>query len=150
LGWERLKYGNSNSAVGAGNEFQITNMVINGNYKLSAVGTISAGYSKTPGRKSCGAGLTAVVAIPVAGSDPGLCGSSTSANMFGLSYDHSLSKRTGLYAAYGKINNGGNAAAGATYNYIAGPLSNGAAGTAGGLVGGTDLKTYMVGMKHSF
>ena len=150
LGWERLKYGNSNSAAGAGNEFQITNMVINGNYKISAVGTISAGYSKTPGRKSCGAGLTALVAIPVAASDSGLCGSSTSANMFGLSYDHSLSKRTGLYAAYGKINNGGNAAAGATYNYIAGPLSNGAAGTAGGLVGGTDLKTYMVGMKHSF
>ena len=70
--------------------------------------------------------------------------------MFGLSYDHALSKRTGLYAAYGKINNNGNAAGGATYYYIAGPLSNNSGGTVGGLSGGTDVTTYMVGMKHNF
>ena len=150
LGWERLKYGDSSLTAAGANGFQITNWVINGNYKVSAAGTISAGYSKTPGRKSCGVALTTVVAVPVAASDPGLCGSSTSANMFGLSYDHALSKRSGLYAAYGKINNGGNSSAGATYNYIQGPLSNGAGGTTGGLIGGTDVTTWLVGVKHSF
>jgi len=141
IGWERLSYGNTITTAGAGNQFKITNWVINGNYKVSAAGTISAGYSKTPGRKSCGAGLTDAAAT---------CGSPTGANMFGLSYDHALSKRTGLYAAYGKINNNGNAAGGATYYYIAGPLSNNNGGATGGLSGGTDVTTYMIGMKHNF
>jgi len=141
IGWERLKYGNAIATAGAENGFNITNWVINGNYKISAAGTISAGYSKTAGRKSCGAGLTEAA---------GTCGSPTGSSMFGLSYDHALSKRTGLYAAYGKINNNGNANGGATYYYIAGPLSNNAGGTTGGLVGGTDVTSYMVGLKHNF
>jgi len=141
LGWESLNYGTAINTVGAENGFKQTNWVINGNYKITAAGTISAGYSKTPGRKSCGAGLTDAL---------GTCGNPTGASIFNLAYDHSLSKRTGLYAMYGKINNNGNTVAGATYNYIQGPLSNGAGGTIGGLVGGTDVTTYLVGVKHSF
>ncbi len=80
---------------------------------------------------------------------PGLCGSATGANMFSLSYDHSLSKRTGLYAACGKITNNGNAVAGATYNYIQPPPANGSAGN-GAVLAGTDITTYMFGMKHNF
>ncbi len=153
MGWERLKYGNTAlNAVGGGftalgsNNFQQTNWVINGKYKVTAAGTISAGYSKTPGRKNCGNAL----ADTNGATDVGTCGTPTGASMFGLSYDHALSKRTGLYAAYGKINNNGNTVAGATYYYIQGPLSNGAGGTIGGLAGGTDVTSYMMGMKHSF
>jgi len=141
IGYERLKYGNSNSGVNLSNNFDITNWVINGNYKITAAGTISMGYSKTAGRKNCGTMLTDAA---------GTCGSATGASMFGLSYDHALSKRTGLYAAYGKINNNGNGVSGASYNYIQGPLSNGGGGTIGGVVGGTDITTYLVGMKHNF
>ena len=149
IGWERLKYENTNSVTTTAannNDFTLTNWVLNGNYKITAAGTISAGYSKTPGRKSCGSGLTDAA---------GTCGSSTGAKMLSLTYDHSLSKRTGLYAAYGKITNNGittaaGAAAGATYNYIAPPLSNGGAGAIGGVQAGTNITTYAFGMKHNF
>jgi predicted porin len=141
VGWERLTYGNAVSTVGGENGFAQTNWVINGNYKITAAGTISAGYSKTPGRKNCGAGLTDAA---------GTCGSPTGASIFNLAYDHALSKRTGLYAMYGRINNNGNAVAGATYNYIAAPTSNGGGGTVGGLVGGTDVTSYILGLKHNF
>ncbi len=157
MGWERLKYANVAANPTAGlaaglatgsNGFDLTNWVINGNYKVTPAGTISAGYSKTPGAKNCGTALAAT--NPLTGADVGTCGTPTGATMFGLSYDHSLSKRTSLYGAYSRINNNGNTAAGATYYYIAGPLSNGAAGTTGGLTGGTDVTSYMAGVKHSF
>jgi len=149
VGYERLDYGNTTAvptvAVGT-NSFKLTNMVVNGHYKMTAAGTISAGYSKTPGAKSCGSGLTDAL---------GTCGSSTGAKVISLAYDHTLSKRTGLYAAYGKITNNGvttaaGTAAGATYNYIAGPLSNGGAGQIGGVSAGTDITTYQFGVKHNF
>ncbi|MCC6473883.1 MAG: porin, partial [Burkholderiales bacterium] len=74
------------------------------------------------------------------------CGGSTAAKILSLSYDHNLSKRTALYAAYGKIDNNNFA----SYYYIAGPASNSGGGAAAGVPAGTDVTTLQVGVKHSF
>jgi len=145
-GWESMDYGNAGTGVvGGNNSFKLKNWVINGNWKVTPAGTISAGYSKTPGRKSCGDSLTDAL---------GTCGSASGAKHLSLGYDHSLSKRTALYAMYSKIDNGGNAVGGATYYYIAGPTGNGTGGFASGpgavAPGGIDVTVYAVGVKHSF
>ena len=135
LGWERLKYGNAATAA-APNNFTLAAWVINASFKVSNAGTISGGYSKTPGGKSCGAGVVAAA---------GTCGTTSGANHVTLGYDHSLSKRTALYAIYSKINNN----TGASYYYIAGPTGNASAGTRS-ISAGTDVTTYGLGVKHSF
>lgn len=151
-GWERLKYGDTQlTAVGAGltgTNYELKNWVINGDLKVGGNGRLWAGYSKTPGRSSCGTSYLA------GGVNDGLCGGSTKATFFSLGYDHNLSKRTALYATYGKIDNGdGRSSAGAgvgsSYYYIAGPAANGA-GNTGAIAAGTDVTTYGVGIKHTF
>ncbi len=64
------------------------------------------------------------------------------ATMFGVGYVYNLSKRTSLYASYGSINNGGNAATGAKFT----------AGSAGpsGMSGGQTSSGYEFGITHSF
>ena len=151
LQWERLKYGN-NAAVGAATtDYRLINWALGGTFKVGGNGTLWGMYSKTPGRSSCGS------ANVVAGAFEGLCGSGSAANFFTFGYDHAMSKRTALYATYGRINNGqATTAAGATvgsaYYYIAGPAANGAAGvgTNGSIAVGTDVTTYAVGVRHTF
>jgi hypothetical protein len=74
-----------------------------------------------------------------------------------IGYDYILSKRTKMYAAYSKIDNGqkfaaGGAAAGTgtAYYYIAGPAANVGVGGSGGLVAGTDVTTFALGLQHIF
>ena len=75
--------------------------------------------------------------------------------MFTLGYDYVLSKRTKMYVAYNKIDNGqgtlGNGnAIGTTYYYIAGPATNNANGTSGGMAAGVDVTTIGLGVQHTF
>jgi len=149
LQWERLKYGN-NAAVGAATtDYQLINWALGGTFKIGGNGVLWGSYSKTPGRSSCGS------ANVVGGAFEGLCGSGTAANFLALGYDHNMSKRTALYATYGKITNGqATTAAGATvgssYYYIAGPAGNSNIGSVSAIAAGTDVTTYAVGIKHTF
>jgi predicted porin len=75
--------------------------------------------------------------------------------MYTIGYDYVLSKRTKLYVAYNKIDNGtttlGNGTVvGTNYYYIAGPAANSNAGTNGALAAGTDVTTFGVGVQHVF
>jgi predicted porin len=71
-----------------------------------------------------------------------------------VGYDYIMSKRTKMYVAYSKIDNGiatvGAATVGSSYYYIAGPAANSGVGGSGGLVAGTDVTTIGVGIQHSF
>jgi predicted porin len=138
LGYEQLKYGNAGTqAVDTG--FTLKNWVVQGTFNVTPADVVAAGYSKTNGRTSCGNGLNPNAAIPT-------CGDGTGAKMWTLSYDHSFSKRTAVYALYSKIDNN----AGATYYYIAGPQSTTNGGTLGGLSAGQDVTTMQLGVKHTF
>ena len=153
-GWESMDYGNAGTSAALGNNaFKQKFWVINGSFKITPAGTLSAAYSKTPGRKSCGDALT----LQTGGLQNvvgGGCGDITGAKHLSLGYDHALSKRTSLYALYSKIDNNGNQNGGAGYYYIAGPTGNAGGGTASGpgAVGanGIDVNTYAVGVRHSF
>jgi predicted porin len=75
--------------------------------------------------------------------------------MYTLGYDYVLSKRTKMYVAYSKIDNGSGTtsngtAIGSSYYYIAGPAANGNAGTNGTLSPGTDVTSFGVGVQHVF
>jgi predicted porin len=151
-GWEQLKYENSGVA-GAENNFTVKNWVINGQYHILPNGIISAGYSHTPGASDCGAGATAASTGLAAGAvtaaanmGNAACGDNGKATVWSLAYDHILSKRTSLYAAYGRINNG----AGSKYYYVAGPQGTARNGSTGGLLQGQDINAYMLGVKHTF
>ena len=138
LGWERQKYANT-AAAGAENNFSRTAWVLNGDWRLNATMTLSAGYSKTAGLKGCGAGLSSTAAVPT-------CGGGMGANHKSLGFDMAMSKRTSLYAIYSKITNN----AGASYYYIAGPTSNNTNGASGGLSAGSDVTLMGFGAKHTF
>ena len=142
-GYESLKYGNAATDV-ASNAFDQKVWVVNGNWKVTPAGTLSAGYSKTPGRSNCGASLTDAL---------GTCGNAQGAKHLHLAYDHAMSKRTSLYAMYAKLTNNNNGVSGAAYYYIAGPTGNGTAGTGSGpngIAAGVDVTTYAVGVRHTF
>jgi predicted porin len=138
LAMERITYGNTGVA-GAENGFELKNWSAQATFNLTPSDVLGAGYSKTNGRENCGVALVSTGVTPT-------CGSGTGAKMYSLTLDHSFSKRTAIYGAYGKIDNN----AGATYYYIAGPKSNSAAGATGGLSAGVDVVTYQFGVKHSF
>src|SRR6266480_3220736 len=153
VGYEQLKYGANNTTA---NGYKQANYVVNGRFNVGP-GAIWAGYTKTPGGKSCDAGA-AVVANANGGSSA-VCGTASQAKQISVGYDYVLSKRTKMYVAYSKIDNG----TGANYYYIAGPAANegGAAtaasganntvnGTGGGLIPGTDVTTFGLGLQHSF
>jgi predicted porin len=127
--WERLDY---ESTSVAGNEFKRDNMIINGAFRL-ANGEIFAGYSWTDGNEDCGPAAQAT------------CGDPTEAKFLSAGYAHNLSKRTKAYFQFGQITNG---SAQGVY-YIAGPAGNAAGGT-GGIIAGTDVRTFGIGVQHSF
>jgi predicted porin len=138
-GAERLKYADAAATAATANGFELTNWVVNGTFNVTPSDIISAGYSKTSGARSCGVGLSSVAVVPT-------CGEGTGSKAFTLTYDHNFSKRTAVYAAYGRIDNN----SGATYYWIAGPKTNNRAGTTGGLAAGTDTSTLGIGIKHTF
>jgi predicted porin len=155
VGMENLKY--ANNAVGTtaapDNGVKLRNLVINGRWNLGP-GAIWAGVSTTPGGKSCTLTSTGAQA---AGS-AAVCGSAGDAKMTAIGYDYVMSKRSKMYFAYSKIDNGGNTTAGSAYFYVAGPAGNNpnnatvgsGLGTASGIIASTDVTTYAFGIQHTF
>jgi hypothetical protein len=72
-----------------------------------------------------------------------------------LGYEYVMSKRTKMYFAYAKIDNGFSVTApgvteGTNYYYIAGPAGNNANGTASGIQKGTNVTSLAFGIQHTF
>ena len=139
LGYEQLKYGDNGTSAAPANGMKVTDMVVNGRINAGP-GAVWASYSKTPGGKSCSAATTTIGSAS--------CG--VAAKQTTVGYDYIMSKRTKMYVAYNKIDNGLNGAVGSSYYYIAGPAANVGNGTSGGLVAGTDVTTIGVGLQHTF
>jgi predicted porin len=130
-GFEQLKYESSSAA--APDDFKRKNYVINGTFNVGA-GQIFAGYSWTKGAEDCGAAVAATCA-----------GDASKARFISAGYAHNLSKRTKAYFQFGNIKNGPLQ----SVYYIAGPAGNAAGGT-GGLLAGSDVRTFGIGVQHSF
>jgi predicted porin len=142
---EKLSYANT-SATAASNEMDVQSWVVNGRFNIGP-GAIWASYSASD-TKSCTNAAAAAVTIGSA-----TCGAKP--KMYTLGYDYVLSKRTKMYVAYSKIDNGtttlaNGTAVGSAYYYIAGPAANGNAGTNGTLAAGTDVTSFGVGIQHVF
>ena len=118
---------------------KVPSWVVNGRVNAGP-GAVWLSYSKTQGGKSCSA---ATITIGSAS-----CG--IQAKQMALGYDYVLSKRTKMYAAYNKIDNGFANGVGTSYYYIAGPAANNGGGTNGGLAAGTDVTTFALGIQHTF
>jgi predicted porin len=146
-GIEQLKYANNAIAGAVDTGMKVSNMVINGRANAGP-GQVWASWSQTPGGKSC----TQPAAFnPNTGTGnlvigSAACGSAGKAKMLTLGYDYVMSKRTKMYVAYNKIDNGISTA----YYYIAGPAANNNNGTNGGLSAGTNVTTVALGIQHSF
>lgn len=138
VGVETLSYGNNAAGTTAApdNKVKLSNQVINGRWNLGP-GAIWAGLSKTPGGKGCTVGAAGLAVT---------CGSNGEAKMTAVGYDYVMSKRTKMYFAYAKIDNGTST----SYYYIAGPAGNNAGGTAGGILASTDVTTLAFGIQHTF
>ncbi len=153
VGLEKLSYadtrGTTATAAAPTDKMDVSAQVVNARFNAGP-GAVWAGYTRTPGGKGCtqpsGFNSTTGAGNLVIGN--AACGSAGSAKMLALGYDYVLSKRTKLYLAYAKIDNG----ISSNYYYIAGPASNnpGGNGTASGVLAGTDVTTYGFGMQHSF
>jgi len=138
-GYEQLKY-EDNGAVGTNNGgMKVPSWVVNGRVNAGP-GAVWASYSKSQGGKSCSAATTTIGSAS--------CG--IQAKMMTVGYDYIMSKRTKMYVAYNKIDNGFANNVGTAYYYIAGPAANNGNGTNGGLAAGTDVTTVALGIQHSF
>lgn len=142
--YEQIKFGDNGAAAGANQGgMTVPAWVINGRFNVGP-GAIWASYANTQGGKSCSfaAGTNVIGAAA--------CG--VSAKEYSLGYDYVLSKRTKLYVAYNKIDNGFDSGKGigSSYYYIAGPATSSVNGTAGGLSAGVDVTTYGLGVQHVF
>jgi predicted porin len=146
-GYEKLKYGNTAAASAVSNQMDVQNYVVNG--RISAgPGQVWGSFSRTPGGKSC---IQPAAFNPSTGTGnlvigSAACGDAGKAKMTTLGYDYIMSKRTKMYFAYNKIDNG----ISTNYYYIAGPAANNNNGTNGGLAAGTNVTTLAVGLQHSF
>lgn len=137
LAYEMISYGSNNGGLTTpAGAMDVPSWVLNGRVNLGP-GAVWGSYSKTDA-KSCSTSTTVIGSAA--------CG--VQAKMFGLGYDYVLSKRTKMYVAYNKIDNGFSNGVGSSYYYIAGPAANG--GTNGALAAGTDVTTYGVGLQHTF
>jgi predicted porin len=146
-GYEEISYGNNAASGAADNGMKVPAYVVNGRLNLGP-GALFASYSGTDAKSCTQAGATAATAIGTA-----VCGAK--AKMYSLGYDYILSKRTKMYVAYNKIDNGtvttnAGAVQGSSYYYIAGPAANSGNGTSGGLSAGTDVTTFGLGIQHVF
>ena len=138
-GYESIKYGdNHGGANGASaNGMTVPSWVVNGRVNVGP-GGFFASYSKTDA-KSCTTSTTVIGSAA--------CG--VQAKMFALGYDYVLSKRTKMYVAYNKIDNGFTNGVGSSYYYVAGPAAN-LNGSSGALAQGTDVTSYGFGLQHTF
>jgi predicted porin len=146
-GLEQLKYGNNAVAGAPDTGMKVTNYVVNGRVNAGP-GQAWASWSGTPGGKSCTQPAafnpnTGTGNNTIGGS---ACGDAGKAKMMTVGYDYVLSKRTKMYVAYNKIDNG----ISTNYYYIAGPAANVGNGTNGGLSAGTDVTTVALGIQHTF
>jgi|SRR5882672_1025566 len=145
-GYESITYGNNAPGNAADTGMKVPAYVVNGRFNAGP-GAVWASYSGTDA-KSCTTTAASANTIGTA-----VCG--LKAKMYSLGYDYVLSKRTKMYVAFNKIDNGqatlanGNAI-GTTYYYIAGPATSNANGTAGGNGAGVDVTTYGFGVQHVF
>jgi predicted porin len=146
-GYEKVKYANSAAAAAVSNQMEVKALVVNGRVSAGP-GQVWLSFSQTPGGKSC---IQPAAFNPNTGTGnlvigSAACGDAGKAKMTTLGYDYVMSKRTKMYVAYNKIDNG----ISSTYYYIAGPAANAGNGTNGGLSAGTDVTTLAVGLQHSF
>jgi len=143
VGYEVLSYGNNAAGNATSTGMDVPTWVVNGRWNIGP-GAVWASYSASD-TKSCTSGNVIQSAA---------CGAK--AKEYSIGYDYVLSKRTKLYVAYNKIDNGivtnssGAAVTGSSYYYIAGPAANVGNGTSGGLSPGTDVTTMGVGVQHLF
>jgi len=149
LGYETLKYGNAGIA-GADNSFKTKTWVIQADYNVSAAGRAYAGYAKNNGRQSCGSAFTvgSTTASTLAN-----CGSELGAKQYSMGYDHSLSKRTIVYAYYANLKN----ERAGTFAYPSDSrttnalnATTGTAGATSSITGGVSQSSINLGMKHTF
>src|SRR5438105_2222537 len=146
VGYESLKYDPNNAA--GDNGMKVPSYVVNGRVNAGP-GAVWASLSGTQGGKDC------PVATTVIGN--AACGSSGKARMTVVGYDYVMSKRTKMFAAFAKIDNGFDGTTGTNYYYIAspaahggGPVANVGLGNSGNLAAGTDVTTIALGMQHTF
>ena len=130
---------NVGKALALANEdiFGHSSYYLAGKFNVSASDAVKLAYTHAGRLNLSGNAVTAPLA------------NDTSASQVSIGYDHSLSKRTTVYALYTKIsNNGDNATSGLAANY---GLSNGVSSngtTASGA--GADPSAFSIGMKHMF
>jgi predicted porin len=147
VGYEQKTYGNTAGSTGAAdNGMKVPAYVVNGRFNVGP-GAVWASYAGSDG-KSCNNSNTAANTIGTQ-----VC--AVQAKEYSIGYDYILSKRTKMYVAFNKIDNGvttlnNGTVVGTTYYYIAGPAANAGAGTAGGLAAGTDVTTFGLGVQHVF
>lgn len=155
LGYETLSYGNAGTSA-VDNGFKTKTWVVTADYAVSAAGRAYAGYAKNNGRTSCGSAFTVAATTATALAT---CGSDLGAKQYSFGYDHSLSKRTKMYAYYANIKN--NAAA--TFGYASDSRTTNAASTTSGAVltnntgsassaitAGVSQSSINLGMAHTF
>jgi predicted porin len=150
-GYEQITYGNNAASGATDSGMKVPAYVVNGRFNIGP-GAFWASYSAADA-KSCtltGAGATATtgqIGTAVCGVKP---------KEYSIGYDYILSKRTKMYVAFNKIDNGqatsttSAVAYGSGYYYIAGPAANANNGTGGALATGTDVTTYGLGVQHVF
>jgi len=151
VGYEQITWGNTATGSATDSGMKVPAYVVNGRWNIGP-GAVWGSYAGAEG-KSC---ATSSLVIGTAA-----CGAK--AKMYSLGYDYVLSKRTKMYVAYNKIDNGtatasNGAVIGSSYYYIAGPAANtqpsaafpGGQGTNGSLAQGTDVTTIGVGIQHVF
>lgn len=141
-GYEQITYGNTASTGTAAGEMKVPAYVVNGRFNVGP-GALWASYAAADA-KSCSTPTTTVGSAA--------CG--VKPKEFSIGYDYILSKRTKLYVAYNKIDNGQTTSGATTiasgYYYIAGPAANANNGTGGALSAGTDVTTFGLGVQHVF
>jgi len=135
VAYETLDYDPTTTAAGA-QGFKINNTSITAKWNVGP-GAVWAGYTATPGGKDCVDNTN--------GPGNSACGDSGKANETVVGYDYVMSKRSKLFLAYAKFDNGTRT----NYYYIAGPAAN-STGFGGGLARGTDVTTVAVGLNHTF
>ena len=154
VAYEQLTWGNTATGATLDNGMKVPSYVVNGKWSIGP-GAVWASYAASEGKSCTSTGNTVTVIGTAA------CG--VKPKMYVLGYDYVLSKRTKMYVAYAKIDNGtvnlaNGSQVGSSYYYIAGPAANtapsaafpGGQGTNGGLAQGTDVTTVGVGIQHVF
>src|SRR5258708_35901924 len=120
-GLEQLKYANNAVAGQPDTGMKVSAVVVNGRVNAGP-GQVWASWSQTPGGKSCTQPAlfnsnTGANNLTIGSA---ACGDAGKAKMMTVGYDYIMSKRTKMYVAYNKIDNG----ISTSYYYIAGPAAN--------------------------